>query len=329
MNCSAPTLRTDLLSRRGMGRQVPWFVTALILCIPNAGAVSKNLPYPQTEPAGNEIADQVYFVNHFYALKNISYTRKRKKATVIVNKSPDGHVTSTTFERHLNNDYHDGVVKARDLAIFRSGRLKGTGILTTVFEDDSKSQSFSVWLPALRKIRRHAEPPHNDAWGGSNFTYGDVYLRKPRNETHELLAVERFADCLGAMILPAEKHTRHTRHLPEAQCSHRGKQVYKLKSMTKFENWWYDYRIRYIDAETFADYRAVYFKGDRRVKVLDKDWIGTQSPDPRALYWRYWYVRTFSTGQEGVSAAPDGVVQWNRELKPSLWTERTLRKIKR
>ena len=306
-----------------------WFVATLMLFTPGAGAVSKDLPYPHIRPTAHVIAEQVYFVNHFYALRNVSYMRKRKKATVIVNKSPDGHVTSTTFERHLNNDYHDSVVKARDLAIFRSGKLKGTGILTTIFEDDSKSQSFSVWLPALRKIRRHAEPPHDDAWGGSNFTYGDLYLRKPANETHELVGVETFDDCLGAILVPPDKHTRHTRLLPEAQCAHRGRQVYKLKSNTKFENWWYDYRLRYVDSRTFADYRAMYFKGDQRVKVLDKDWVSTQGTDPRALYWRYWYVRTFSTGQEGMSAAPEGLVQWNRQLSPSLWTEKTLRKIKR
>ena len=294
-----------------------------------SSGVTKILAYPSGTPSAEEIAKQVFFVNHFYALENVSYAKKGKKATVIVNKAPDGHVTSTTFERHLNNVYDDGIVKARDLAIFRSGKLKGTGILTTVFEDDSKSQAFSVWFPALRKIRRHAEPPHDDSWGGSNFTYGDVYLRKPGNESHALLGVEQFDECLGTMALAADEQTRHTRHLPQQQCSHRGKRVYKLKSTTKFENWWYDFRVRYIDVETFADYRAVYYKDDQQVKVLDKDWVSTQGADPRALYWRYWYVRTFRTGQEGMSAAPDGLVKWNRKLKPSLWTEKTLRKIKR
>lgn len=306
-----------------------WLCALVLAHASGAHAVSKDLPYPREEPGADEIAAQVYFVNHFYALKNVSYGRNGNKVQVIVNKAPDGHVTSTTVERHLNNDYDDGVVKARDLAIFRSGKLKGTGILTTVFEEDSKSQSFSVWLPALRKIRRVAEPPHDDPWGSSNFTFGDIYLRKPGNETHILLDAGLFDDCLGAVVLPPDSQGRYTRNLSEPQCGHKGKPVYRLKSRTKFANWWYDYRIRYIDKTTFADYRALYYKHDQMVKVLDKDWVSTDVDDPRALYWRYWYVRTTRTGQEGMTAVPDAVVKWNTRQKSSLWSEKSLRRIKR
>lgn len=305
-------------------------LAALVLVYASgAQAVSKDLPYPQEAPGADEIASQVYFVNHFYALKNVSYGRQGKKIQTVVSKAPGGHVTSTTVERHLNNDYGDGVVKARDLAIFRSGKLKGTGILTSVFEDDGKSQSFSVWLPALRKIRRIAEPPHDDSWGGSGFTYGDIYLRKPGNETHTLLGAEAFDDCLGAIVLPLDSQGRYTRNLPEPQCGHKGRPVHKLKSTTKFDNWWYDYRIRFIDRATFADYRALYYKGEHVVKVLDKDWVGTDVDDPRALYWRYWYVRIPRTGQEAMAAVPDAVVRWNTRQKSSLWSEKSLRRIKR
>ena len=102
----------------------------------------------------------------------------------------------------VENEYtrvvsRDGNTKAQDLAIFRSGKLKGTGMLITDYVDDAKSQSYMIWLPALRKIRRFAQPAHDDAWGGSDFTFGDVALRKPFHETHELLGKETFNDCLG------------------------------------------------------------------------------------------------------------------------------------
>ena len=42
-----------------------------------------------------------------------------------------------------------------------------------------------------------AEPAHDDAWGGTDFTFGDVTLRKPKGETHELMGKETFNDCLG------------------------------------------------------------------------------------------------------------------------------------
>ena len=91
--------------------------------------VSKNLPLPKEgeKLTANAIADQVYFVNHFYALKNYGITKKGRSITVLLNKSKGKKPTTITLERYLNNDYSDGKTKAMDLAIFRSGKLKGTG----------------------------------------------------------------------------------------------------------------------------------------------------------------------------------------------------------
>ena len=157
--------------------------------------VPKDLPYPTGDVTADELAQQVYFVNHFYAMKNYAIVKDGKKITVLVNKVKDKKPSTITLERFLNNDYSDGVIKARDLAIFRSGKLKGTGMLITDFEDDAKTQSYMIWLPALRKIRRFAQPAQDDAWGGTDFTFGDVALRKPQHETHELMGKETFNDC--------------------------------------------------------------------------------------------------------------------------------------
>ena len=147
-------------------------------------ALSPDLPYPEGQPTAKEIIENVYFVNHFYALKNFAIVKKGRKTTVLVSRAKGKRPTTNTLERFLNNDYKDDpVVKAKDLAIFRSGKLRGTGILITDYDDDSKSQSYVIWLPALRKPRRFAQPAQDDSWGGLDFTFGDVVLRKPRDET--------------------------------------------------------------------------------------------------------------------------------------------------
>ena len=222
-------------------------------------------------------------------------------------------------------------IKAQDLAIFRSGKLKGTGMLITDYQDDAKSQSYMIWLPALRKIRRFAEPAHDDAWGGSDFTFGDVTLRKPFHETHELLGKETFNDCLGYIAFGDKEHTRYTKNLPkEGSCSHKGKEVYKVKSTTKFENWWYDTRISYIDAKTFADYRSEYFKGDEKVKVIDRDWVPLGvGDDPRAVGWGYWYGTTLATNNQTWAVIPSKVNAVDATYKDDWWSEKTLRKIKK
>ncbi|MCU7828972.1 MAG: outer membrane lipoprotein-sorting protein [Candidatus Thiodiazotropha sp. (ex Myrtea sp. 'scaly one' KF741663)] len=301
--------------------------------------VSKDLPLPTGTPNADEIADQVYFVNHFYGVKKYGITNNNKdpkksrkakpgKITVLVNKSAGSKPTTITLERYLNNEYSDGSTSSQDIAIFRSGKLKGTGMLITDYLDDNKSQSYSIWLPALRKIRRFAEPAHDDAWGGTDFTFGDVTLRKPMHETHELLGTETFNDCLGAIEKSAAKN-KYLPNPPDAACDHKGKEVYKLKSTTKKENWWYDHRVSYVDTKTFADYRTEYFKGGEKVKVIDRNWVSLEQDDPRALSWGYWYGKTFSSGHETWAVIPQDVVQINQDWDSDFWSEKTLRKIKR
>jgi len=294
--------------------------------------VSKSLAYPSGELTADQIIDQTYYVNHFYGFKNYAITKKGRKITVLLNKAEGKKPTTNTLERYLNNEYPEGdAIKAQDMAIFRSGKLKGTGMLVTDYSDDAKTQSYMIWLPALRKIRRFAQPAQDDAWGGSDFTFGDVVLRKPSNETHELLGKETFNDCLGFMKIGPDEQSRYTKGLPtEGSCSHKGKEVYKVKSTTKFENWWYDYRVSYIDAKSFADYRTDYFKNGEQVKVIDRDWVPLGvSEDPRAVGWGYWYGKTLATNHETWAVIPSEVNTVDAEYKKNWWSEGTLRRIKR
>lgn len=304
-------------------------VTALVSLSAFAG-VPKDLPYPTGDVTGDQLADQVYFVNHFYAFDEFGINKKGRTITVLVNKAAGKKPTTITVERFLNNKYDDGVIKAKDLAIFRSGKLKGTGMLITDYVDDSKSQQYSIWLPALRKIRRFGEPAHDDAWGGTDFSFGDVTLRKPQHETHENLGKATFGDCLGYAELAEGDKNRYMKKLPkEGSCAPKGKEVYKLKSTTKFDNWWYDHRISYVDSKSFADYRTEFFKGGEHIKTIDRDWGDSKTDDPRSVYWRYWYGTTFATNHETWAVIPAEIVEFNADHDQSKWTEKTLRKIKR
>jgi hypothetical protein len=303
-------------------------VAGLVPAIVAAG-VSKDLPYPSGDLTAEQIIEQVYYVNHFYPYKNFAIIKDKKDITVLISKAEGKRPTTNTLERYLNNETGDGNIKAMDLAIFRSGKLKGTGMLITDYEDDAKSQSYMIWLPALRKIRRFAQPAHDDAWGGTDFTFGDVVLRKPFHETHELLGKETFDDCLGAVEIAEGDRNRWTKNLPSASCNPKGKEVYKIKSTTKFDNWWYDYRLSYIDTKSFADYRSEYFKGEKKIKVLDRDWRSQGLDDPRALAWGYWYGQNLDTNHETWAVIPETVIRIDGDYDKDLWSEKTLRKLKR
>lgn len=279
------------------------------------------------QPDADDIARQVDYVNRFAAVRNVSYGDD-DSPIVVLDRSAGGRMVVNTLERWRRNDYPDGAVAARDLVIFRSGKLRGTGILVTDYRDAAAGRAYSIWLPSLRKVRRFTEPDPADSWGNTNLTYGDIYTRRPDDETHELLGRTAFEGCLGATELTDGQHDRRTRELPQADCSVRGRPAYRLRSRPKRPDPGYDERIVSVDVDTFADYRSVYYRAGEVVKVIDKSWRSMGLKDPRAQYWVYWYAHTASSGQEGMAFVPPDKVHWNSDLDPDLWTEQSLRRIR-
>lgn len=306
----------------------------LSLLIGSAGAdVNRDLPLPKGKPTANQIADQVYFANHFYAFKNFSITEQGRLSAVLINKDSDGSISRTAVERFLNNNYPlDGSIKSRGLAIFRSGMMDGTGMLVTVYTNPSLPDSYMVWVPQLRKIRRFAQPEQNQSWGGSVFTFGDVTLRKPSDETQQLLGKKKMRTCLGVIKELEGKPYRYVDTLPKRSCRNVGKEVYVLKSTPKKSGWWYDYRISYVDVHSFANYRTMYFKNGKMIKIIDRDWglvKGAKTKDPRALFWKYWYGVDLVNNRESWAVVPQGVIEFNTNRPNRFWTDRTLRRITR
>ncbi len=322
------------LSNYFLSNKLPALLAISLFSLQSLAASESRLAYPKEGVTldADEIARQVYFANHFQAFDNFSIKRRGRTMSVLINRTGEGSEKAIALERHLNNDYgEDESIKTRDLAIFHSGKMRGTGMLVTEYTDEDKNQDYSVWMPRLRKIRRFAQPNHEDAWGGSVFTFGDVTLRKPEDETHELLGKKRLRTCLGTMTNIEGKHFRYAGKIPERSCRHVNKEVYGLKSTTKYGEWWYDYRISYVDTASFADYRTLYYKNDKLIKVIDRDWglVNQEGEgDPRALFWKYWYGLDLRNGQESLAVVPRKVVEFNTDRKQSFWTEKTLRKIK-
>jgi len=300
----------------------------LVLAGPAAALPERELPLPTDPPSAMELARQVRYVNRFLALDNISFGNGHRAPSVLIDRPAGRRPLVNAVELHINSDYpEDGEIEQQGLAIFRSGKLRGTGILVTSQRGPGYGVQVTTWLPALRKIRRINTPAHDDRWPGMDLTYGEMLLRRPEHENHQILATEPFGECLQAMAW--DDPPRGVPALPEAQCGHRDRPVYVLKSTTHYANWWYDYRLSYLDTGTFADYRIVYYKGDQAVKLVDRDWVSLGLADPRAQYPRYVYTRNHVTGQESLGLVPDGSATWNQAVDPGFWSEKTLRRLKR
>lgn len=268
-------------------------------------------------------------------MDNAISRRVRNEVALVVNRAPlemrdqSRRPTVQTFDTYVNNKPEDPAVESMQMAILTSGKTRDTGVLFTSYYDNDRRSVISMWLPALRKIRRINEPAHEDVWFGTNLTYGELVLRRPDDERHELLGEGAMEDCLAVMTLQPYEISRYTRDLPSSQCGHKGKPVYRLKSTTKFHNWWYDYHVSDIDKETYALYRTVYYKGGEKVKTVYIDWQSLEQPDPRITYPRYIYAITHADGKDSLVYVPRNTISLNVDLPDTFWSEETLQNYNR
>jgi len=66
--------------------------------------VSKDLAYPSGNLSANDVANQNYFVNHFYSFGNYAITKKGKDITALILRAKGSNPLTLTLERYLNNE---------------------------------------------------------------------------------------------------------------------------------------------------------------------------------------------------------------------------------
>ena len=301
----------------------------LIIGILLFGGVDRTLPYP-TKIDAQEIAKQIYFVNHQFYLNNQLLKATKKKSVLIVRRAKGKKLRVLRAERYLNNDYSDGITKSKDLVIFISGNLKGTGVLAREFVDEKKSLEVLMWLPALRKVRRMAEPSKNMGYSAADVAFmEEAKLRRLSEDKYELLDTSMMNFEFGQMKLKPSEIDRLTKEL--AQKKHiLDAEVYLLKATPK-ENAWYDYRIDYVDTKHFTVYRTNFYKDDKKIKTIDRQWIKVEGiDDERAYMWNYWYSVNPETKFETVNYIPFEIIKSNdKNIHSSFWSESTLSKIRK
>ena len=284
----------------------------------------------EAAPDADKLAQEVYAALHEKSLRTAVSKRAGRAASMVVNRVPldmrkgrKPHIQ--TFDTYINNQPKDPQIDTLQMAILTSGKAKGTGILVTRYTDPQQSPRLTLWLPALRKARHINEPSYEDVWFGTNLTYAELVLRKPEDETHELLGEATLDDCLDSMAFQPWEKNRYTQMLPGEQCGHRGTPVWRLKSTTRFVNWWYDYHVTEIDKQTFWPYRSVYFKNGKKVKTVVVDWQSLEQPDPKLGYPRYIYAISHDNGLDSMIYVPRKTISLNVDLPDDFWSIDTMR----
>ena len=278
-----------------------------------------------------DIAQKAYNVNHSLYVKNIMIKRKRRNMAVVIGRMPNKKPRITAIERFLSNEFESKNIEAKDLIIIRSGKLNGMGILMTSYTDPTKSHEYLMWLPALRKVRRMAEPKDAGMGAGDIAFLEDAKLRRFYEEEYELLETKKMD--LELLMMPFKKGEfgRYSKNLPYKETTPiKGRILHLLKSTYKEKDHWYDYRISYIDSEYFTNYMTDYYKNGELIKKVYRHWMPLKNQDdPKAKIWYYWYGKDTKTGYEMMTYVPKKLIKVNQKVKKSFWSEHTLQKIKR
>jgi len=294
------------------------------------GGVDRTLPYPDGEViTADDIAKQVHFVNHQLYLDNQILKKKKRRSIVIVRRAPGKKPYILQAERFLNNNYSDGNIKSKDMVVFISGKMRGTGVLATEFVDSNRSLEMLLWLPALRKVRRIAEPSKNMAYSEADVAFmEESKLRRIDDDVYTLMGKRTMTFEREMMKFEKSGQDRLIKNIPQHADPIKA-DIYMLKA-TPREDAWYDYRIDYVDRIHFNVYRTNFYVNDKPIKTIERHWIKVEGiDDPRAYMWTYWYGVDPETRFETVNYIPPQIIQTNQKVKASFWSPRTLQKLKK
>ena len=281
--------------------------------------------------SAKEIAKKSYNVNHSLYIKNMMIKKKKRSSIITVSRTVGVKPRVNAVERFLSNEYNDGVTESKDLVIMRSGKLNGIGILMTSYLDPKRSHKFMMWFPALRKVRRMAEPEDAGMGAGDIAFLQDAKLRRFQEESYSLVKTKIMDIELSMMPFKKGEFGRFTKGFPYKKSTKiRGRKIHIVKSTYKKKGHWYDHRISYIDSEYFTNYITKYYKNGKHIKEVHRHWVHLgNNPDPKAKVWYYWYSKDTKTGYEMVTYVPKKLIKVDQKVKKSFWSTHTLQKIKR
>ncbi|MEA1879039.1 MAG: hypothetical protein U9N11_00120 [Campylobacterota bacterium] len=285
---------------------------------------------PSYALSANDIALKSYNINHSIDVKNMMIEKKGRRSILSVSRMPGKKLRITATERYLSNEY-EGKIESKDLIIIRSGKLNGLGVLMTSYIDPRRSHEYLMWIPALRKVRRMAEPKEAGLGAGDIAFLEDAKLRRFHEERYVLLKTKKMKLVLKMMPFSKGELGRYSKYIPyKKETIINGRHIHVLKSIYKAKNHWYDYRISYVDSKYFTDYKTDYYKDGKKIKEVYRHWVDVGSDSGvKFKMWYYWYSKDTQNSYEMMTYVPLKNIKINQKVKKSFWTTQTLEKIKR
>ncbi len=185
------------------------------------------------------------------------------------------------------------------------GGVEGKMLLVTQLPEDSRGVAFLIWdfsekdkaddlwlyLPALRMVRKISGQDLNDAFLGSDLTFGDMGRRRLEEDEHLLLREERY----------------------------RGTVCYVVQSLPKEKESLYSKKVLWVSKKDWTILKRDYYdQGENLLKRQTIDW-----QEAGAFFaWKKTSVTNIQTGHRTIFDVSD--LEVNIGLQDSVFTERRL-----
>ncbi len=100
-----------------------------------------------------------------------------------------------------------GNVEKKIMFFVSPADVKNTSFMNWSYDEEGKDDDQWIYLPALKKIKRISSDSKGDYFMGSDFTYDDLGDRKPTEDTHKILRMEKVngLDCYVVESTPKDE----------------------------------------------------------------------------------------------------------------------------
>lgn len=269
-----------------MIRKIIYLMLSLYVTMGNLGVVSaEEAPAPSNALNGTEIIKKS---------RELTYQIGDQKNKVILHLiEKDGTKKKIEASRYWKNyRAKEGLDSKMLLVTDFPPDSRGISFLIWDYSQENKTDDLWLYLPALRMVRRISAQDQNDAFLGSDLTFGDMGQRRLDEDEHKLLREEGY----------------------------QGTQSYVVESVPKEKTSIYSKKVSWISKDHWTVLKIDYY--DRNSKLLKRQTIEWQTLDSFSV-WKKTDVTNVQNGHRTIFEVSD--LHVNGGLEDEDFTERSLK----
>ena len=216
-------------------------------------------------------------------------TRKSTAEMILISKGGKERVRETVS---ISKDIPEGT---KSISTFlKPADVAGTSFLQYSYDEIGNDDDQWLYLPSLKKVKRITASSKGDYFMGTEFTYDDMGDRKPEEDDHKLLGMEKVND----------------------------RECYKMLSIPREEDYMYSKKIHWIDKDTYLPLKVEFYDEDEELLKI----MTASNPEMVDNIWvtKDYEMKNVQEGRATIIKTKN--IQFNLPVDDSMFTERMLTK---